>query len=79
MSVETDAQHLQINAAVRRDEFFVIRAFNLQIVRHAVRQVRVAWINVHGVKKTPPHEAVIRTRIVCRQPDIFIEIKCPAA
>ena len=41
MTIEADAQQLQVNAAVCRDELFVLRTFRRQILRHAVRQKRI--------------------------------------
>ena len=75
MSILTDAQKLQVNAADRFDSGFITAAFTGNIFGHTVGQVGIGFFDIDLVKKVVIHIITVRILILSRQADVFIQIE----
>ena len=71
----SDAEELQVNAAKAGNGRFVASTLGVEVVRLAIRQVRIARIDIHVPKQAFVHVTPIRVRIVRCQADVFVQVK----
>ncbi len=77
MTIITNTQYLQIDAASVFDHFFVLAAMQLYIFffYFTIRNMNVFGFDINMVKKIGFHEAVIALQCIIVDRVIFIEVK----
>ena len=75
VAVRADAEQLHVYATAAADQFLIVLALCCKIACRAIRQVRVAPVNVDPAEKMPVHVVAVRMRILGQEADIFVEVK----
>ena len=70
-----DAEELEVDAAKPGNGGFVTPALGVEVGRLAIRQVRIARIDVHVSEQVLVHVMPVRVRIARRQADVLVEVK----
>ena len=79
VAVVADAEQLQVHAAERFDERFIAGGFRLEVLRKAVRHMRVRLVDVDVVEQVVVHEIAVAVRVVAGKPAVFVEVDRPHA
>ena len=75
MACLADAQQLHIDPACLSNEVLIASRLGSQIVRHAIRDVRIGKVNIHSTKQMMIHVKAVGVFVLGRDADVFIQVE----